>query len=176
MRATKIRNKFVRLIHNRIFSIISLIAIAGLVLGIYGGIWSSESADLGTNALLKASVICFVAAYVAFGGVFLVFLAKRTLIPAAERPLLYCFAYCVPFMIARFLYSILPDYVNSLRYEFNALLGNVSAYLFMAVLEEIIIVAIYIYTGMRLGPLPQELKTQPKSKKKKRSKKRQEAV
>ena len=164
----KIRNKFVKKIHIKIFSLISLIAIAGLVLGIYGGIESSESADLGTNDLLKAGVICFAASYLAFVCLFLYFLPQWRLIPITERPLLLCFAVCAPFMVIRLLYSILPTFVPSLRSQFNALIGDVTTYLFMAVLEEIIIVACYIFIGMRLESLPEELKPPPISLKKKK--------
>ncbi|RDW59261.1 hypothetical protein BP5796_12185 [Coleophoma crateriformis] len=161
-------NKFVGKVHDKIFTLISLTAIAGLVLGIYGGIDSSESANLGTNDLLKAAVICFAAAYVAFACLFLVFLLQWRLIPITERPLLLCFAYCAPFMVIRLLYSILPAYVPSLRSQFNALIGNVTTYLCMAVLEEIVIVACYIFVGMRLELLPEELKSPPLSFKKKK--------
>lgn len=165
-------NKFAKKIHEKVFTVISLVAIAGLVLGIYGGIDSSESSDLGTNALLKASVICFVAAYVAFLGLFLVFLTGLSKIPLNERPLLYGFAICIPFMVVRFLYSVLPDFISSIRDNYNSLFGNVTIYLFMAVLEEIIIVACYVYIGMRLDELPPELRAPPLSFKKKDKKKK----
>lgn len=166
------RNKYAKKIHHKAFSVISLVAIAGLVLGIYGGINSSESADLGTNDLLKASVICFLAAYVAFLGLFLLFLTGLSRIPPNERPLLYGFAVCIPFMVVRFMYSVLPTFIPSIRDNYNALFGNVTIYLFMAVLEEIVIVACYVYIGMRLDELPPELKAPPLSFKKKDKKKR----
>ena len=136
------------------------------MVGIYGGIESSESANLGTNDLLKAGVICFAASYVVFAFLFLFFLTQWRKIPTTERPLLLCFAYCAPFMVVRFLYSILPDFVQSLRAQFNPLIGNVTTFLCMAVLEEIFIVACYIFIGMRLESLPPELKSPPMSLKK----------
>lgn len=165
-------NKYAKKIHHKAFSVISLVAIAGLVLGIYGGIDSSESADLGTNDLLKASVICFLVAYVMFLALFLLFLTGLNRIPPNERPLLYAFAVCIPFMVVRFMYSVLPTFISSLRSDYNALFGNVSIYLFMAVLEEIVIVACYVYVGMRLDELPPELKAPPLSFKKKDKKKK----
>jgi hypothetical protein len=145
----------------------------GLVLGIYGGIDSADSANLGTNTLLKASVICFLAAYVAFLGLFLLFLTGLSRIPPNERLLLYGFACCIPFMVVRFMYSVLPTFISSIRDNYNALFGNVTIYLFMAVLEEIVIVACYVYIGMRLDELPPELKPPPLSfKMKDKNKKR----
>lgn len=143
------------------------------MVGIYGGIDSTESADLGTNDLLKASVICFAAAYIAFLSLFLLFLTALSRFPPKERWLLYAFACCIPFMVVRLLYSILPSFIPSIRNNFNALFGNVTIYLFMAVLEEIVIVALYVYVGMKLDELPPELKSPPLSfKKKDKSKKR----
>jgi hypothetical protein len=155
-----------------------LVAIAGLVVGIYGGIESSESADLGTNALLKASVICFIVAYAAFVGLFLLFLTGWKVIPLNERPLLLGFACCVPFMVVRFMYSILPTFISSIRPRYNVILGNVTIYLCMDVLEEIFVVACYVFIGMRLDLLPPELKSPPlsfKKKDKKDKKKRRQA-
>ena len=147
-------------------------AIAGLVLGIYGGTESAESANLGTNALLQASVICFAACYVAFLALFVFFWTQWTAIPENERPLLLCFVCSIPFMVLRYLYSILPDFVNSIRPTFNPLVGNVSAFLFMAVVEEIVIVGGYIFTGMRLRKLPPELRPPPLGQKKKKKNKK----
>ncbi|KAL3705703.1 hypothetical protein TMatcc_009376 [Talaromyces marneffei ATCC 18224] len=159
-------NKYAKKIHHKAFSVISLVAIAGLVLGIYGGINSSESADLGTNALLKASVICFLAAYVAFLGLFLLFLTWLSRIPPTNDP-------CFTALPAAFpSWSVLPTFIPSIRDNYNALFGNVTIYLFMAVLEEIVIVACYVYIGMRLDELPPELKAPPLSFKKKDKKKK----
>ena len=107
--------------------------------------------------------MCFVGSYVAFVGLFFFFLTDRREIPFPERPLLLCFAYCAPFMVVRFIYSILPDFDDSLRSQFQPLIGNVTAFLCMAVLEEIFIVACFVFVGMRLNPLPPELKSPPLS-------------
>ncbi|KUJ22316.1 uncharacterized protein LY89DRAFT_575798 [Mollisia scopiformis] len=151
-------NKFVNTIHQKIFSAISLLAIAGIVLAIYGGIESANSPTLATNDLLKASVILFVASYLAFVCIFLIFLRQWHIIPSGEQKLLLCFAYCAPFMVVRFLFSILGTYVESLRSQFGVLTGDVTVFLCMAVLEEIIVVALFVYTGMRLERLPPALR------------------
>lgn len=136
-----------------------MVAIAGIVLAIYGGTDSADSPTLATNDLLKASVICFVACYFAFVCLFVVFLGQWKAIPEGEQKLLLCFAVCVPFMVVRFLYSILGTYVESLRPQFSVLTGNVTIFLFMAVFEEIFVAAFFVYTGMRLDRLPPELRT-----------------
>jgi hypothetical protein len=61
-------------------------------------------------------------------------------------------------MVVRFLYSILGTYVESLRSQFSVLTGDVTTFLYMAVLEEIFVVAFFVFTGMRLDRLPPALK------------------
>lgn len=155
---TVCRNKFVKTVHQKIFSAISLCGIAGIVVAIYGGTISANSPTLATNDLLEASVILFVACYLSFVCLFLVFLARWSSIPQGEQKLLICFACCVPFMIVRFLYGILGIFVESLRAQFSVLTGSVTAFLCMAVLEEIFVVASFVFTGMRLDRLPPELR------------------
>ncbi|CZR65964.1 uncharacterized protein PAC_15864 [Phialocephala subalpina] len=151
-------NKFVNTIHQKIFSGISLAAIAGIVLAIYGGTESADSPTLATNDLLKASVILFAACYLAFMCLFLIFLRQWPAIPPGEQKLLLCFACCVPFMVVRFLYGILGTFVESLRPQFSVLTGGVTKFLCMAVLEEIFVVAFFVFTGMRLERLPPALR------------------
>lgn len=145
-------------IHQKVFTAISLLAIAGIVVAIYGGIDSAESTTLATNDLLKASVLMFAACYAAFISLFLVLLQRWSAIPPGENILLICFACCAPFMVVRFLYSILGTFVGSLRPQFSVLTGDVTTFLCMAVLEEIFVVAFIVFAGMKLERLPPGLR------------------
>ncbi|PMD30118.1 hypothetical protein L207DRAFT_641962 [Hyaloscypha variabilis F] len=149
---------FVDAIHQKLFSLISLVAIAGIVLAIYGGTNSANSPTLATNDLLKVSVLLFAACYLSFMGLFLIFMQRWHDIPQGEQKLLLCFAVCVPFMVVRFLYSILGTWVQNLRPQFSVLTGDVTTFLFMAVIEEIFVVAVFVFTGMRLDRLPPDLR------------------
>lgn len=131
-------------------------------MAIYGGIQSADSATLATNNLLKVSVIIFVACYLAFMGLFLIFLRQWKAIPKAEQKLLLCFACCLPFMVVRFLFGILGTFDESLRSQFSVLAGNVTIFLCLAVLEEIFVVAFFVFTGMRLERLPPALRDDAK--------------
>ncbi len=152
------RNRFVNTIYQKIFSLISLVAIAGIVLAIYGGTDSANSPTLATNDLLKVSVLLFAACYLSFIGLFLIFMRRWHDVPQSEQKLLFCFAVCVPFMVVRFLYSILGTWVQSLRPHFSVLTGDVTTFLCMAVVEEIFVVAFFVFTGMRLDRLPPALR------------------
>lgn len=60
-------------------------------------------------------------------------------------------------------YGILGTFVGSLRSQFGVLTGDVTTFLCMAVLEEIFVVAFFVFTGMRLERLPPALRNGAKS-------------
>jgi hypothetical protein len=97
--------------------------------------------------------------YLCFVVLFLVFLRHWQVIPRSEQKILVCFAVCAPLMVVRYLFGILGTFVESLRPQFSVLMGDVTTFLCMAVLEEIFVVAFFIFMGMRLERLPAELKT-----------------
>ena len=61
-------------------------------------------------------------------------------------------------MVVRVLYGILGTYVESLRPQFSVLTGDVTTFLFMAVLEEICVAGFFVFTGLRLDRLPPALR------------------
>lgn len=152
------RNMYFKKVHRLVFTAISIVSIVAIAIAVYGGTESAESASLGTNVMLKVSVILFTACYVAFWGLFFYFIGDRKALPEAEQKMFLCLPVCAPFMIVRLLYSILGDYVPSLRANFSVLTGDVTTFLCMDVLEEIIVVAVYILFGMGLKQLSPEMK------------------
>lgn len=106
------------------------------------------------------SVIIYIAVYVVLFGLLAVFIPKKSQFPKGERKTMMFFALASPFMIARFAYSVIGDFATGgdLRLKFSQLVGNVTIFLCMAVIEEIIIVAIFIIGGLGLKELPQELR------------------
>ncbi|KAJ5912476.1 hypothetical protein N7504_001359 [Penicillium tannophilum] len=151
-------NMYFKKVHRLVFTAISIVSIVAIAIAVYGGTESAESASLGTNVMLKVSVILFTACYVAFWGLFFYFIGDRKALPEAEQKMFLCLPVCAPFMIVRLLYSILGDYVPSLRANFSVLTGDVTTFLCMDVLEEIIVVAVYILFGMGLKQLSPEMK------------------
>ncbi|KAJ5764965.1 hypothetical protein N7520_004524 [Penicillium odoratum] len=151
-------NMYFKKVHRLVFTAISVISIVAIAIAVYGGTESAESATLGTNAMLKVSVILFVVCYAAFWALFFFFIGDRKALPEAEQKMFLCMPIAAPFMIARLLYSILGDYVPSLRGQFSVLTGNVTIFLCMDVLEEIVVVAVYVYFGMGLKQLSPEIK------------------
>lgn len=65
-----------------------------------------------------------------------------------------CFAACAPFISVRLVYGLLADFSG--MKEFNPFEGDVTIFLCMAVLMEIIAVAFCVFTGLRLRVLPKD--------------------
>ncbi|KUI61109.1 hypothetical protein VP1G_08286 [Cytospora mali] len=149
-------NRFVvRGISSKVFSLISLASLTGVGLGIYGGTKAAESADhITSNAMVKVAVCIFLGIY-AFAVCLWGYLLKQwRYIPGEETKLMLCFAACAPFIAVRLLYALIADFSG--MKEFNPFEGDVSLFLCMAVLEEIIAVALCVITGLRLRKLPKD--------------------
>lgn len=145
-------NELLVSVHHMIYFIISLFMMTGIVLVSWGSPLWTGTLDQLTNFLLKASVILFLASYLAFVCLFLICFGQWKAIPPGEQKLLTCFAYCVPFIAIRFIFGILRTFVESFRDEHRAL--SVSLFLCMTVIQEIFVVAFFIFTFMNLERLP----------------------
>lgn len=148
------RNRFViHGISTRIFSLISLASLTGLSLGIYGGTKAAESSNhITSNSIVQAAVCIFLAIYVFAICLWGYLLRQWKYIPAEENKLMVCFAACAPFISVRLVYGLLADFSG--MKEFNPFEGDVTIFLCMAVLMEIIAVAFCVFTGLRLRVLP----------------------
>lgn len=140
-------------ISTRIFSLISLASLTGLSLGIYGGTKAAESSNhITSNSIVQAAVCIFLAIYVFAICLWGYLLRQWKYIPAEENKLMVCFAACAPFISVRLVYGLLADFSG--MKQFNPFEGDVTIFLCMAVLMEIIAVAFCVFTGLRLRVLP----------------------
>lgn len=140
-------------ISTRIFSLISLASLTGLSLGIYGGTKAAESSNhITSNSIVQAAVCIFLAIYAFAICLWGYLLRQWKYIPAEENKLMVCFAACAPFISVRLVYGLLADFSG--MKEFNPFEGDVTIFLCMAVLMEIIAVAFCVFTGLRLRVLP----------------------
>lgn len=140
-------------ISTRIFSLISLASLTGLSLGIYGGTKAAESSNhITSNSIVQAAVCIFLAIYVFAIYLWGYLLRQWKYIPAEENKLMVCFAACAPFISVRLVYGLLADFSG--MKQFNPFEGDVTIFLCMAVLMEIIAVAFCVFTGLRLRVLP----------------------
>ncbi|KAI9849740.1 MAG: hypothetical protein M1838_006276 [Thelocarpon superellum] len=136
-------------IPTRVFRLLHLPIIVGLILGIVGGtdLYSQSSSDSNQGRdLLKASVILFLVAWVVLAIITIVTLARTRLADASERHLLFAVVVAMPFLFVRIVYSILADYDTSTQ-TFSQLDGNITVRAFMATLEEFAVVLLYLIAG-----------------------------
>lgn len=111
--------------------------------------------ELETNTEMRVAVVLFTACYLAACLMWCGLLRQWSLIPQPEHKALICFALCAPFIAVRLLYSLIGDFSNDIR--FSALFGDVTLFLVMSVLMEIIAVLICVATGLRLRILPKDM-------------------
>lgn len=127
----------------------TVIVIAGLALGISGAVSASSSnSPFQPNAQTKAAILIFVAAFLFVAACLMYLSSQISNLPRSEKELLYVVAFCVPFLAARLTYTLVSDFGNNSG--FNALTGNVTIYLFMDVLEEIIVALVCVMALLRL--------------------------
>ncbi|KAI3401832.1 hypothetical protein diail_8210 [Diaporthe ilicicola] len=150
---TRVNRFVIHGISSKIFSLISLASLTGLSLGIYGGTKAAESSDhITSNSIVQAAVCIFLGIYVFAICLWGYLLRQWKYIPAEENKLMVCFAACAPFISVRLVYGMLADFSG--MKEFNPFEGDVTIFLCMAVLMEIIPVAFCVFTGLRLRVLP----------------------
>ena len=129
-----------------------LLITVGLILSIIGGVNAGE--DFGktgiykTQGLSKAGLGLFIAAFV------ILCLITATLVQSirhaeeGEKRILLAVAVSLPFLLVRLVYSALAVFAN--KRSFSLFYGDVSILLFMALLEEVIVVVIYEGVGLTL--------------------------
>jgi hypothetical protein len=84
-----------------------------------------------------------------------VYLKQRS----GEKALIMAVGAALPFLLVRLLYSIIAVFASN-AHSFNLVTGSVAVNLVMAVLEEIIVVAIYTIVGIKQKVVPKEQQQQ----------------
>ncbi|KAI7974314.1 hypothetical protein EIK77_008497 [Talaromyces pinophilus] len=120
-----------------------------MILSIVGQTTNDSSLEAGyTSSEVKAGIALFIVTWVA--GVFLTILMwfRYKGIEHGEHRLLWAVTISIAILFVRLLYSILSIFKHDST--FNLFSGNVTVFLVMDVLEEIIVVYIMILTGLTL--------------------------
>jgi hypothetical protein len=126
-----------------------MLTLAGLILFIIGATSNTSPEGLTQiNSKTKIGMDIFIVSFLLLCLLLLVLASRRHQIEDGEHRLLGAVAISMPLLLVRLIYSILVIYVHSSTW--NQLTGNVTAMLIMSVLTELVIVAIYLGTGMTL--------------------------
>ncbi|RDH39642.1 hypothetical protein BDQ94DRAFT_7323 [Aspergillus welwitschiae] len=130
------------------FRLIGLLTLAGMVLCIVGSSMSSSLQGITNSIEAKVGDVLYVIAWACLCVLLLVVGSKYASIEDGEHRLLLAVGVSVPLLLVRLIYSLLSVFTHNPT--FNMFTGNVTVFLVMAVLEEIVIVGICLGVGMTL--------------------------
>jgi uncharacterized membrane protein len=86
--------------------------------------------------------------YVGIGLVYLISVPKTSIVPNQERRVPAAIIFALPFILVRLIYSACSVFLHSQL--FNIVTGNLALRVVMAVIEEFMVVAIYIVLGFMI--------------------------
>jgi hypothetical protein len=129
--------------------------VTGLGLCVAGGTLTGISGDpTNVHITTKIGVILFVVAFAAINFITVITYRSLSYAEAGERRLGRIVAVSAPFLMVRTVYSILGAFTNDLK--FNILIGSVTIYLCMAVLEEFAFFILFLAVGFTLTVIPKD--------------------
>ena len=141
----------------RVFKLLAILPIVGLILAIVGGtdqVPGNTPSTMSTGVtLVRAGIIIFLVVFVLLAVITVVTFFSIRSIPKGEAPLLYAVALSIPFLLVRLIYALLVDF-DSGSTTFNNITGNVIVQAFMATLEEFIVVLLYLTAGLLIPKIP----------------------
>jgi hypothetical protein len=135
------------------FRVLQLLMTVGLILSIAGGTSGTVQPD-GTVTVAttsKAGIALYIVAYVGILLVYLVSVRRTYVVPNQERRVPVAIFFALPFVLVRLIYAACSVFLHS--HLFNVVTGNVVVSVFMAVIEEFIVVAIYLAVGFLVTKL-----------------------
>lgn len=137
----------------RHFRLLQLVLLVATILAIVGG--TNISVDSGgTYQIPTTSKVGVILYIVGFAGVALMFLLSApriSAIPAKERRVAIAIGVALPFIAVRLLYSVLSVFLHD--HLFSVATGSTAVRLGMAVVEEIVVVAMYARLGLSIDKL-----------------------
>lgn len=148
-RFTWIRTHSETNIGSKHFRLAQLIFTGGLILSIVGGVNARVAASPGTLSQI-AIVLYFLglAACVFFEIPAWASTAACGSVPASEHRAIYAVAAAVPLIFTRILFSALAVFLHDST--FSIVRGSTGVYVGMAVVEEVLVVVMYVTVGLQL--------------------------
>ena len=96
--------------------------------------------------MVKASIFVYFAVYLSLAILTILTIKKLYQLPRGEKAILFAIAAALPFLFIRIMFNILADFL--MNGIFSILYGNAYVYLGMVVLEDFLIVIMYIGVGI----------------------------
>ncbi|KAF7899894.1 hypothetical protein EAF00_004230 [Botryotinia globosa] len=141
------------IVQSRMLKLIEILTLVGLILGIVGGLNASDTYTStgkwvpGTES--KVSNVLFIVSFVAIIATTILTSFSISHAENEEKRILLGVTIALPFLFVRLLYSVLSTFVSHYS-KFNALNGSFTVLLCMDLLEELLIVVVYLTIGVTL--------------------------
>jgi hypothetical protein len=131
---------------------LQLLIIIALILCIVGGTNSiSSSGVYQPQATTKVGVVLYVVAFILLVLMAIMAASKLSNAPSDEKMLVWAVFLAFPFILVRIIYSLLLAFSHDSH--FNLITGSVVIHVFMSVVEEMIVVIIFLVIGWRIEAL-----------------------
>ncbi|KAF2759637.1 hypothetical protein EJ05DRAFT_498848 [Pseudovirgaria hyperparasitica] len=143
----------------RVFKLIGLVSLVGLILSSSGGS-SSTYHDDGSVTIAttsKAALIMFFIIFIVQVFLTIYFQTRSRAIDKGEKRLVLAVAICSPFLIIRYAYQF--EYTFTGKRKWSSTFGDVTLFLILFVLTEIIVVTTCIAVGLTLRKRPATAQT-----------------
>lgn len=125
----------------------------GVILAIVGGInTSSASIPTKVDPKTKIGVVLFFVAWLGLCLLLAIIATRISSVEQGEKRIVLAVAVSVPFIFVRILYSLLGSFAKDKK--FSSISGSVVLNVAMALIEEFVIVAVLLGTGLTLRVLP----------------------
>lgn len=127
-------------------------AVIALVLCIVGATSTSSPAEIEKNTTVHIGIILFLVVYVEVVLLTVIAAIFKKKLPDQERNILKAVGLALPFIFVHILYSLLSAFTHDRTFDLTS--DTPTAYLFMEVLEEMIVSTLYIFAGLRAKSTP----------------------
>lgn len=137
----------------RHFRVLQLVLFLGMILAITGGTHLSVGANgsYTVPTTSKVGYILYIIGYLGIALLFLLSVHQTSAIPSKERRVPLAIALALPFILVRLIYSALSVFLHN---DLFSIVSGSSAVRFgMAIIEEFIVVALYVLLGLLVDKL-----------------------
>jgi hypothetical protein len=140
----------------RALKLIEILIMVGFILAIVGGVNAgntfSKTGNFTPSSLSKVGIVLFTLSYIALV-LSTIFIAPSVEHAAhGEKRILTAVVISLPFLLVRLFYSIISTFTTNIN--FNNMRGSVTVQLFVAFVEELIVVVVFETTALILFQVP----------------------
>lgn len=134
---------------------IQLIVLTSLILGIVGAtsVHLQPHNTIEFNSTAKASILLYLVAYAGILMTYCFPLPHTHLAPKQERKIPVALLIALPFILVRLAYATCAIFMHT--HIFSVVRGNEAVYGGMAIVEEFVVIAVYIVLGFMLEGVPE---------------------